>query len=87
VGASRSLQALNFVSDEAPRCLARHYDYYGDFPYPCTNCSNKTVSTYRALRGGSMSDHSGYLRTFHRNGFPPDYPHPRVGLRCARPAG
>lgn len=57
-------------------------DFYGDYPTPCTNCSNQVMSSVRGMRGGAFNYDSSALLTSARNY--DSQAHYYIGARCAR---
>jgi formylglycine-generating enzyme len=62
------------------------YDLYGEYPLPCTNCSNQVDGADRAFRGGSYDNDASYLLSSTRRGRNPAHTAANVGVRCARNA-
>ncbi|KYF75030.1 hypothetical protein BE11_25530 [Sorangium cellulosum] len=60
-------------------------DWAGDYPEPCEDCATmEDGGSGRVIRGGTWYSDDSYLRTSHRNAYPPSVRYSHVGVRCAR---
>jgi formylglycine-generating enzyme required for sulfatase activity len=59
-------------------------DWLDTYPLPCSDCANRTETTWRTLRGGGYNHPPSAMTSRFRSNLSPQYPEGDVGVRCAR---